>query len=29
MLNWIVWNKTVYWHKDWYGIEQPTKVDMA
>ena len=28
MLNWIVWNRTDYLHKNGFGVKQPTKVDM-
>ena len=28
MLNWIVWNGTVYMYKNGFGIKQPTMVDM-
>ena len=28
MLNWIVWNRTDYLHKNGFGVKKPTKVDM-
>ena len=28
MLNWIIWNRTVYLYKNGFGIKSPTKVDM-
>ena len=28
MLNWIVFNRTDYLHKNGFGVKQPTKVDM-
>ena len=28
MLNWIVWNSTVYLYKNGFGIKKPKKVDM-
>ena len=28
MLNWIVWNRTDYSHKNGFGVELPTRVDM-
>ena len=28
MLNWIVWNRTVYLYKNGFGIKLSTKVDM-
>ena len=28
MLNWIVWNRTEYLHKNGFGVKEPTKVDM-
>ena len=28
MLKWIVWNRTVYMHKNGFGIKLPTMVDM-
>ena len=28
MLNWIVWNRTDYLHKNEFGVKLPTKVDM-
>ena len=28
MLNWIVWNRTVYLYKNGFGDDKPTKVDM-
>ena len=28
MLNWIVWNRTDYLHKNGFGVEWPTKVDI-
>ena len=28
MLNWIVWNRTVYLYKNGFGIKYFTKVDM-
>ena len=28
MLNWIVWNRTVYLCEYGFGIKQPTKVGM-
>ena len=28
MLNWIVWNRTDYSHKNGFGVKYPTKVDM-
>ena len=28
MLNWIVWNKTVYMYKNGFGIKEPMIVDM-
>ena len=28
MLNWIVWNRTDYLHKNGVGIKYPMKVDM-
>ncbi len=28
MLNWIVWNRTVYKYKNGFGIKYPTMVDM-
>ena len=28
MLNWIVWNKTDYLHKNGFAVGLPTKVDM-
>ena len=28
MLNWIVWNRTVYKYKYEFAIKQPSKVDM-
>ena len=28
MLNWIVWNRTVYLYKNGFEIKKPTKVDM-
>ena len=29
MLNWIVWNRTVYVYENGFGIKYPTKVDMS
>ena len=29
MLNWIVWNRTVYVYKNGFAIKQPTKVDIT
>ena len=26
MLNWIVWNRTDYLHKNGFGVKEPTKV---
>ena len=26
MLDWIVWNRTVYLYKNGFGIKQPTKL---
>ena len=28
MLNWILWNRTVYLYKNGFSIKQPTMVDM-
>ena len=28
MLNWIVWNRTVYMYKNGFGIKWPAMVDM-
>ena len=28
MLNWIIWNRTAYLHKNGFGVKLPTKVDM-
>ena len=28
MLNWIVWNRTVYLYENGFGIKSPTKIDM-
>ena len=28
MLNWIVWNRTVYFYKNGFGVKYPTRVDM-
>ena len=28
MLNWMVWNRTVYLHQHWFSIKYPAKVDM-
>ena len=29
MLNWTVFNKTDYLHKNGFGVKWPTKVDMS
>ena len=29
MLNWIVWNKTVFLYKNGFDAKQPTNVDMS
>ena len=29
MLNWIVWNRTVYTYKKRFGIKSPTMIDMS
>ena len=29
MLNWIVWNRTVYLYKNGFGIKSPTKVGLS
>ena len=29
VLNWIVWNRTVYMYKNGFGIKQPTMVDRS
>ena len=28
MLNWIVWNRTDYLHKNGFGVKYPRRVDM-
>ena len=28
MLNWIVWNRTGYLHKNGFGVKSHTKVDV-
>ena len=28
MINWIVWNRTVYMYKNGFGVRWPTMIDM-